>query len=761
MNSQPQSSSSVLSIEDQRQIIYATLLAFSPEAMELRQQALEGVVLNGLLGSTEDAPYKLDKIQKNLKKRPHATELREHLIRDTLAKLSKEGKVKRFDQKSSKAYCLTQKGEDQIKVVLGQAVDIFDSVLRHMLEHTQALVPFETAAAVCRAFIMECFGKFGREIARSVMGRLDKQALARTSEVNLAFDAAVQGRKLSEDVQQSLYQRCVQFIRSSEPQDEKLKFQLTQAFFLAELLCIEGIDFDPLHTQAFKGAVFYLDTNVVILGLLTEHHETSSFGEMLRRASGLGIELRITRATINEARRVIANRQEDLEKYLAKVPVEVTHLTHDSFLAAYHHLGAVDPNLTPAKFFERFVRLTDILQQDWGVIIHDVTEDQILGKTTLDKESIIIQEETMNSRRGLVKSEQVLRHDLALLALIRKERRTNRKTWLLTVDRSLIRAASQLAPPAALVMGAGAGLSREAQANTFKVGMGDELPFCFSLAGFLQCISPFTAYTERRSIVDIFSTLVAEHLSLSEKLFDMREMNLMMEWHEDVMTTPAEQLIPLLDYVKTLIDGRQYTKEDMPKVALGLRKMLSKSAEERNEALVLESQRYADKVKEEQRARANAEQALEEERRKHEAQKVAHAEEVRRAQLAATSRQWRDRMIFGLVVGAVFWFFQDGLVAAVLSKGLNGPMWENLVRAVVISLAAMSILIPTIFFLKSVSWRGETIALAISLVVLVILAGTSFLKDETLSRWSSLIQIAVLGGQIVYLLLTRNRKLNN
>ena len=116
-------------------------------------------------------------------------------------------------------------------------------------------------------------------------------------------------------------------------------------------------------------------------------------------------------------------------------------------------------------------------------------------------------------------------------------------------------------------------------------------------------------------------------------------------------------------------------------------------------------------------------------------------------------------MIGGLILGASFWFFQDGLVAAVLSKGLVGATWESVVRVIVITLATISIVVPTTFFLKSVPWRGESIAVVLSLVLLAVLAGTSFFTEATLSRWSSLIQIAVLLGQIVYLVVTRNRKL--
>jgi hypothetical protein len=617
MNPEPESSSnSILNLDEKRQVIYAALLRFNPEAMELRQRGLERVVLNGLLGSTEETTYKVDRIQKNLQKRPQAPELRDDLIRGTLRQLVTDGKARRFEHKSSKSYCITDKGAAEINHALEQAADIFEPVIRDMLKHTDALMSMEVAAPLCRAFIMECFARFGRLIARSVMGRLDPSDLAKSSEVDLAFQTAVSGKNLSLEMRESLYHRCVQFIRSSEPQDERLKLRLTQGFFLAELLCIEGTPFDPLSRQAFKGSVFYLDTNVIFIGLLATKRQADLFGEMLRLATRLGIELRVTRATINEARRVVANRRHDLENYLDKVPAELNELTHDDFLSTYNYLESLDPNLTPKQFFDRFERLADILQQEWKIQLDDRTEDEILGDSNFEKEAALIQEEAKATRPS-AKSDQVLRHDLAQFAVIKEERKRNPKTWLLTADRSLIRAAARLLPTkTVLTAAAGAGGGVRALFGGGSASQETNMPYCFSLAGFLQSISPFTASAgEESSLADIFSSLVTDYLSLHENLFDMREMNLIMEWHEDVMITPPEQLVPALDYVKSkVLQGRQYSVADLPKVALELKKFLSKSVEERHQALETEAERRAAEIRREQQARADLEKELEREK---------------------------------------------------------------------------------------------------------------------------------------------------
>lgn len=776
------SPAATLSLDEKRQVIYASILRFQPEAMELRQRALERVVLSGLLGSSEAEPFRIDKILRNLKKRPHAPELREEVVRETLYQLIRGEKVKRVEQKSSKAYFLTDKGANEVNRALEQAVDIFEPVIRRMLRDLEHIISYELGARICRSFIMECFARFGRQIAHSVVGRLDREDLARSSEIDTAFKAAAGGRNLSVEVRESLYSRCVKFLRSSEMEDEQLKLRLTQGFFLTELLCIHGVPFDPLSSQAFKGAVFYVDTNVIMMGLMTTDERSELFQEMLRLALKLGVELRVTRATVNETRRVLANRRIELEKYVEKMPDDLTELTQDTFLSAYLEARADQPELTPAQFFAPFDKLTELLEQQWKIILDDRDEDEILGDRKFEREAIIMQEEA--TLRPYPKADPVLRHDLAHLAVIGDERPKNPKTWFLTADGSLVRTASRLLSEKGAAAAAAANSSSSASTASSQFA----LPFCFSLAGFLQSISPFTASSgEESSLADIFSALVSEYLSVSDNLFDMREMNLLMEWHEDVMITPSEELIPALDYVKKkVLEGREYTIGDLTKVALELKKFLSKSIEERQKALQIEAERRAEEIRREQHARADAEEAsrlkgeenvelrnkiaqlsteseqqgheladlketVTRERRLRENQENTQLREMEKAR----SLRLRDRMIAGFVLGAIVWFFSNVIVQFILAKGIDPARWGQLVSIAIAGIGTLIFCLPALFYIRSTAWKAEVKAIAYTCIVLSAVIFSQLLDDQTLTRWASAIEIAVFVSGVAYLILTR------
>ncbi len=148
---------------------------------------------------------------------------------------------------------------------------------------------------------------------------------------------------------------------------------------------------------------------------------------------------------------------------------------------------------------------------------------------------------------------------------MRRDRQVHPKTWFLTRDRALINATTEVA----------------------RSGGKHESPLCFSVLGFLQSISPFVSSTSEENVLgDFFSGMMSEQVFVSEKLFDDRELALMAEMHSDVMAMPPDQLVVTADYIKKqILRGERYRPEEVPAVALELRKFLSANAEEKQRRL--------------------------------------------------------------------------------------------------------------------------------------------------------------------------------
>jgi len=265
--------------------------------------------------------------------------------------------------------------------------------------------------------------------------------------------------------------------------------------------------------QTFSDSTFYLDTNVLVVGLLESERDFEMFKELVGVARRIGIKLRVTRATINEIRRVAADRCSQLKTVLPELPTEVVEKANDQFLSAFLAARAAQPTPTPDAFFEQYDRLSEVMRDKWGFEVVENIEDEVLAAHTFAHERQVMQDSAVETR-GWEKSEIVLNHDLCHFALVLDERRTNPKTWFLTRDRSLTHAASRL--------------KRK-----------NEQGFCFSLIGFLQSLSPFvTTPSEEHSLADVFSALLTEQLFPAEQLFDPKELMLLVEMHRDVLSTP-------------------------------------------------------------------------------------------------------------------------------------------------------------------------------------------------------------------------------
>ena len=142
-------------------------------------------------------------------------------------------------------------------------------------------------------------------MAKTVTGQLESSDLLRNADASAAFDAAVAGVDLSSEALQTLEVRCIEFLKSGDPDDLKLKFCLSQGYYFAQLVGFQNGGFSPLAEEAFKGTCFYLDTNVLLYGLLPDRDDMAVFAELLTLAKRLGISLVVTEATI---RRLSASR---------------------------------------------------------------------------------------------------------------------------------------------------------------------------------------------------------------------------------------------------------------------------------------------------------------------------------------------------------------------------------------------------------------------------------------------------------------------
>lgn len=740
-----------LTIDERRQIFYAALLRYSPETSILRELALDRVILCGLLESSTNSPFRIGEIQRNLSKGLDAPEIRVEIIQETLQRLIKQGKVSQTLLLKRHAYYLTADAEQELGLTIKEAEKLFDHVIRRLLRGTDHLFPFEKGATVCRTFICECFARFGKQIAKTVTGRLSTEDLINSADAEAAFIAAADKGNLDNHSRELLGAKCIAFLKSTEPDDEKLKFHLTQGYYVAQLLGLEEGHFDPLAKQAFNGAIFYIDTNVLIPRLVSQHEQSILFDEMVKVCKKLGIELRVTKATINEAKQAATSRIQGIKKIINKAPEQILQLTtNDKFLSAFLEAREGNPKITPEEFLLPFDKIESILRDEVGINIENITEAEILQGRDFSNAFDAIKK-TSENVVGWPKPFHVLTHDVCHYALISDVRKTNPKAWFLTSDRSLMQAGLELAD--------------------------QHQSFCCTLASFLQSISPFVTSTEEKSFVDVFSAFFAEQVIPVEKVFDFRDLIVLVELHEDVQTTPTHQLVEAYEYIRReAFNKYPHTHNDKAVLALELRKFLTSSADEQRKTLQQETERLKkerEKDKEqaisERRRRELAEiesdklrselASLEEEinsLRESDLNKSEEINQIKRGNEKAFNRRLLNHTVAGFLFDFFVFIFRENLTAGIIGKYSFFQGQEKVLGVCLGILGLIVFLIPAIRLIRNFQWQGEYKLAVIIVVISLAISISKILDDTTVSSLSSIIQIASLLG--VFAIYTFSKK---
>lgn len=735
-----------LTVDERRQAVYASLVRFASESGPLRERAIHRAILGSLLGSSLQKPLTIGGIRRNMMFGSESVSLRTEVIQQALVDLINQGKADKTTLREKHAYYITVKGQKELDGLVVSVVDLFASVTEPLFRDLDPEIDKDIASGVFRRFACECFGRFGRHIAQTVLGTLKREELLARTDARSAFLAASEGLGMSTSQLESLEVRCQRFLISGEECDERLKLYLTQGFYFTQLLGLDGSAFDPIAEDAFRGAVFYLDTNVLLLGFLQAHDDAHEFAEVVAVAKRLGIELRTTKATIDEMQQVVRDRISRITQIAEVVPDELVKQSNDQVLKAFWNSYESNRTLTPETFFAPLLVPDLQLDEKWGVGVDSIsTKEMIAGRDTAEI-ARCIDEEAKNSR-GWGKVGDVLEHDVAHYMLVRDKRVANRKVWFLTRDRSLPLVAATLQP--------------------------DQPSFCFSHLALLQSISPFiNTDAEEKSLADIMSAFITDQIRPLRSLFDISELAIMAEFHADVMATPGDQLVLAFDYVKSsTLKGHQYLQQDIPRVSLALRKFMSSDKDKQLLSLQAERERALQDAMKENELRNEAEKrVLQANLRSDELEDqlaklntdykgtVDQVEELRRDAAARTEREVLNRIsslrkqAIGWSIGSLVLLMLSEEIAARLVESIPW-LWPSALHNFVVSVmrisSALMIVWPWSRFIRETRWSEGVRMTALVIVAVVAIPIARIVSPSTMNELADRVEVATLIAAVI------------
>ena len=599
-----------------RQLLFASLLRFAPTSVPLRDRIINELTLAGLVGSTNEKPFTVGMILSNVFA-GSKNSLRVERIQEALKRLIEKDKyVGTIEYNKKHAYYLLPNGAKEAQQSLNNAEDVFEVSLRRVLNGIEHCCPYETAAEVCRNFLLECFSRFGVQMAKTVTGQIQPSDLVRQADVQAAFEAAARKSNIEGAAAESLHAKCTEILKSNHPDDVKMRFLITQGYYFAQLAEYGNSAFNPLLKESYSGSILVIDTNVILLSV-QDIHGRRLFSELVTIARQLDIKLAVTRATQLETLGALDGHRDAMRKIMESLPEKLIRMSGDELVDAYIERRALRPDLTVDEFIADAISEVHSHPEMLGISVLNLDEDSMLNGRPFPEAERVIQEEALRSRHWK-KPPMTLKHDVAHYAYITDQRIAGSKTWFLTRDRGLPLAAARLAGPS-------------------------EIPFTFDLTGFLESVSPFVSSTESESgLSDILAALISENLIPKAMIFNVHELRLLVEMHEDILCTPPDQLVQAVDYVKhSILSGETYNAAKYNEVALGLRSFLASSSDEQRREL--EAQRARADADREKQARIAAE-----ERERREAQETITQQQLREIEELQEAKDQQDATIKAL-----------------------------------------------------------------------------------------------------------------
>lgn len=565
-----------LSNNEKQKTLYAALLRFSSDGRSLREKTIEHLIIIALEGTTigNGDGVTTGDLRRKIGSGLGTEGIKVSLIQEALDRMESNGLIERGRVRHKSSAKLTPKGAKALEELSDKSEKLISKPINMLLKDYSAEFDLQKAEVIVKKFIVNCFVDYGHNIALNILGKVNDTDFSSTIDFDRIFAKSISSTRLSIEEIESLEDRCYLFLKNKDKEFVDLKFLLTQVFYVGKVLELDISDFDPIGEASFKNAIIYLDSNVILESIF-DHDRTNFLSDLVRLVKRFSVQFYVTNETIEEINRVLKSRIKDLEKISENLPQELYEQTNDEFVNDFLTFQVKNPDGTPKEFMSEIGDIRDILEGQGITYVDAEVEcdfDQRIV-SDLSKEIDFIAKQI----RGWGKSNSVANHDANHLLLVKKNRDNCEKSWFLSKDNTLLKLNSKVIP--------------------------SSTPYIFSLSAFLQWISPFVEGSKFDSLENLFSNVMDGEIlhKGASNLFDLSELNVIAEYHVDLMATDPKKLSMAFDYVKKcILDGKEINHENQHKVNFEIKKYIACNTDEEIQQLISEAERQKEKARREE-----------------------------------------------------------------------------------------------------------------------------------------------------------------
>ncbi len=230
------------------------------------------------------------------------------------------------------------------------------------------------------------------------------------------------------------------FLNSSNKDDQFYIVNIGYAMFSARLVAAD-VGADPIALEELQNASFFLDTNFFYALQLEKNRLATSLEALGEALKEIGAKLFFIHETEEEYKRVWSGRRLEVLRLLDIYPNDVVSAADDSFVSTALARGCLNKSDFEV-FFDSVQQLPQKMVEGLPITkIDDKEVNKIVLKAKQDGGlKDFVQRWSLKMRplwNRHPKSNAALGHDASLIMVVESERQIEKKTFILTLDRSL------------------------------------------------------------------------------------------------------------------------------------------------------------------------------------------------------------------------------------------------------------------------------------------------------------------------------------
>lgn len=304
------------------------------------------------------------------------------------------------------------------------------------------------------------------------------------------------------------------FFSERDADGDLVKWNLGQNYYVAKALGLDTTG-HTLSRELFGGGTFYLDTNVIIPALEPQSPSHDAVIALSTACKQLGITIAVTQASVNELRRVVRAQT----MMIAEVAGQIPEATKQKVRGLFYQLHRDNPTIPLNDLFAHFTDAAAVLKTKYDV---DLVDDVWFTAAEEDEATIAFAQDIRDAyaARGKQKSKAGSRHDAIILRWLTKERETNERQWIITLDQRL---------------------------PSIRTGTTN---LALTLDAILQWVTPIIDVDHEEQLAQLFADAVQYRILPPENFFDLKDFLVFAQLECECKELPAEDVEECIRHIK-------------------------------------------------------------------------------------------------------------------------------------------------------------------------------------------------------------------